>query len=635
MLKKLSLLTLVLSIVVLSPTYAHANFFNDATSWVKDRYDDARKTTESIAEAAEKATRDIKKSAEYINAQTIKETKILSEQASKGIQDAANYMGDLIKQLGQMNDTCQSALEDFESKGDAFMKGMPHLPHNLQSYSGVPQQLFSNTCEKYAVNGFTCGIFPYLDSIASAIATGAADTKKLAQYVDHAYKSSACNRINPVDRPMCALIVGIARSTEDAYGCTANVIADIVGSGGPNQTSMPSVDVKEVCTMIGEQTFSFAANRLALGATENEDMKKLIKFAQRLKLALHAQEAVTSSDRVKDVCENGAKSTSSGKKSYTAPIPTDTYADVISDNPGKDLVLLKDLGSNMCLDGYGAPINTDRPVQIYGCHGQSNQRWSFHKVDHVDGNYFYIVNERYKTCIEETPKGLVLKTCDQTRKQQLFTPRHAAKKVKEIQPGKGAIEKTVMKRTGTLQNLGTKHCIGLNTKTLKNEMQLKGYNCNDKNLNAVWYVNDPARHLLKQHPGAHLSVYAFPAKPLCMDMRGNHVNLEGCDGNSTQSWSFHRIKDKRGEFDQLWNDHGGPRTCLHNSGPLGAPLTVAPCNSNYNEQLFTIKSDGRMQNLHTGGCVDVSGEVDKIGQTITSWHCDESKAQVWYKTEKK
>ena len=139
MLKKLSILTLVLSIVVLSPTYAHANFFNDATSWVKDRYDDARKTTESIAEAAEKATRDIKKSAEYINAQTIKETRILSEQASKGIQDAANYMGDLIKQLGQMNDTCQSALEDFESKGDAFMKGMPHLPHNLQSYSGVPQ----------------------------------------------------------------------------------------------------------------------------------------------------------------------------------------------------------------------------------------------------------------------------------------------------------------------------------------------------------------------------------------------------------------------------------------------------------------------------------------------------------------
>lgn len=624
-----------LGLVCVLPTQARADFFSDAGSWVEDQYNSARDTAEDIAKAAEKAAQEVQKSAQYINDQATKQAEELTRQAAKGIEDAANYMGDFINNMTDLNKSCKDTLLSLEGSG-GFIDGMPHLPKSLQSYPGVPAQLYSGSCEKYTINAFTCGIFPYLNGIAKAIASGDANVKKLAQYVDRAYGSSACKNAGPVDRPMCALIVGIAHAQEDNLSCAANVIADVVQSGNSSNNSIPADAEEKLCSMLGEFSFSFAADKLALGATSDLAMYKLLKFAQELRTSLKIRYELENSDRVKEVCSHGSKASHAGATHpYVAPLPTDTYTDIISDHPGRHLVLLKDLTSNMCLDGYGAHTDSDRQVQIYTCHGHDNQRWTFHKADGVKGNYYYVVNDRYQTCIEETPNGLVLKTCDQTRHEQLFKPRHAEKMVEKVGDDGTKSSAKVMKKTGTLQNLKSKNCIGVNTTALKNEIQLKGYDCNDKELNGVWYVNDPASNLLKKHPGAHLSVYSFPASPICIEARDGKAYMAGCDGNSAQLWSFHHVKDSRGEFDQLWNDHGGPNTCLHNAGPIGAPLTIKKCDSNYNEQLFILGKDGRMKNLHTGGCVEIYGEVHQIGKPISAWHCDDSDAQVWYKAERK
>ena len=657
----------LLVLLCVLPVTASANIFDDAGDWASDRYDDARDAAEDVEKAAEEAAKEIQDSAKYINDQVVHQAEELSKQAADSIVQAANYMGDLVKDLTDLNKSCQDTLSGFESKGEGFVKGMPHLPESLNNMPGTPEALFSYNCRKYQVNGFTCGIFPYLDDIATAIAAGSADVKKLSQYVNHAYGSSACNHINVAEKPMCALVVGIAKMSEESMSCMANVVADIAHNGkGGGGVSLPSDFEKTICTQMGEITFASAADKLALGLASEEDLQRLIKFAKNLQRALRAQDSIAHSDRVEDVCKHGAKA---GKKNvYTAPDIEDTYADIISDNPGKHLLLLKDLSSNMCLDGYGMHVSHDRPVQIYGCHGHSNQRWSFHKVDSVAGNYFYVVNDRYNTCVEDTSAGLVLKKCNVSNQHQLFTPRHVSKET-VVEHSDGTTETVVMsKKTGMLQNLATKNCMGLNTTELKDEIQLKGYDCDDKSFNGIWYVNDPAKQLLEPAAGAHLNVYSNPSAPTCLSMapfevyadskadiksplgginmpgnfpvkaQGNSLGVavwaHACEGKDSQLWSVHTVETKNGTFDQYWNDKRGKGSCLTDNGE-GKRYSVTPCDENNEKQLFTVSDKGQLQNAKTGLCLAIrTGENLGLTQNTFAASCSDADGQVWYKIKK-
>lgn len=655
----------VLFLIFTYPPIANANIFDDAGDWAEGAYDDTRKAAEDVEKAAEEAEKEIQKSAEYINEQVVHETEKLSKQAVEGIESAEKAMVDFVKNLTNLGKTCEDSLNKFENKGSSFTNGMPHLPKTLQGLPGTPPALFSQNCQKRQVSGFTCGIFPYLDDIVTAIAQGDSDVKKLSQYVDHAYHSSACSGLEPIAaRPECAAVVGIARMSEDSFGCMANVIADIVKNGGGSEHSLPSDFENQICTQLGEFAFASAADKLALGMTEDEEIKRLIKMAKNLQRALRAEEAIVNSERVKNVCKNGAKS--DGHTAYKAPTPTDTYADIVSDSPGRHLLLLKDLTSNMCLDGYGMNDKNPRPVQTYGCHGHSNQRWSFHQENNVDGNFFTIKNDRYNTCIEDTGNGLVLKSCDPNRHQQLFTPHHINKEISAVAEDGSAITKTVSKKTGMLRNYHTNNCMGFHTSSAHTEEQLKGFACDDAQLNGIWYVNDPATHLLKSNAGAHINIYANPSAPACLGMApyeaykqndvkskipglklpgtniddmekeslGLAVTTRGCDNEITQLWSIHSVQNSDGHFAQFWNDKHGPNSCLQDNGK-SERYSLAKCDEKNKDQLFTITDAGQIRNTYTENCLQIiTGQGYSLTQAAIARDCRNEDGQIWYKVNK-
>lgn len=635
---------------------AHANIFNDAGSWVKSTYNKARSE-------AEKTANSVAKSAQYISKQAMKETVKLSKNAYTGMKDAANKMKDLIKNLGKIGKDCNALLSNM---GNGFTNSLPKLPLGIPK---IPPQLTNSQCKVYSANGFVCGIFPYLDGIAKSIAQGSANTKRLAQYVDRAYKSSACKHLNIIDRPACSLILGIANSAEESMSCAANVIADAAHGGKGN---MSESDAEVICNKLGEFAFSVAADQLALGAAGDKDLKKVIQIAQLIRTALKTEHYVRNSEQTKNICKNGAKN-KSGKKIYVAKKPLETVADILSPNPGKHLMLIKALDKNLCIDAYGGYSRGDRQVQSYQCHGKAYQRWSFHPSNRWDlkgKGYYYVKNDKYNTCMTSTPNGIYLKKCNQHLNEQIFKTYYKKESVK----AKDKKTQYVWKNTGTMQNHHTGKCIGYdvpsdkighynkvtysgfdvnkrnktnaeNKKRHHNALRLKEYSCNDKKFNGELFVNDPAINLVQSKPGAHLNIYAFPSNPVCLDVhkKDKSVQIWQC-GNydpPTETWSFQHVTDKypsnknpkkTWNYGQIWNDAYGPRGCLETWGTgKGRWFRVADCHTHKREQQFRILPNGKIQSRASGMCLNIYGNRKANGTKVIQWPCEDAANEIWYK----
>ena len=641
---------------------AHAGFFSDAGSWVNSTYNKARS-------AAEKTAKSAAKSAQYISKQTMKETVKLSKNAYNGINDAAKKLENLLTDLGKLGKDCKAIAGKLD-----VAKGLPELPYGIPN---LPRKLTGSTCAVNSAKGFTCGIFPYLGDIGKSITAGSADTKRLAQYVDRAYKSSPCNQLTGLkstERPACALIMGIANSAKASMSCAANVIADAAQGGKRN---MSDHDAEEICNMMGRFAFSYAADRLALKLTSpNPGIREVIKIAQKIRSALNLKEYVMNEEQTKDICKNGAKN-KSGKKLYEAIRPIETVSDILSPKPGKHLMLIKSLNKNLCIDAYGGRTNGDRQVQSYGCHGKAYQRWSFHPTtrhDLIGKGYYYVKNDKYNTCMTSTPNGIYLKSCNQKLNEQIFKTYY--KKEVKVEMFKANKITTVGKNTGTMQNLHTGKCAGYdvpsknighytkaklgyergdnnlqrankkskadneNRKRHHNALRLKEYSCNNNKFNGELFVNDPVTKLVHSQPGSHLNIYAFPSNPVCLDVhkKDKSAQIWQCGGYDTEKWSFQNVTNKypsrvnKGNTGQIWNDAYGAGGCLTSTGTVkGNWFKVKNCMEYNHKQQFRTLPNGKIQNRHSGMCLNVYGSRKANGTKVIQWPCQNTGNMVWYK----
>jgi hypothetical protein len=311
-----------------------------------------------------------------------------------------------------------------------------------------------------------------------------------------------------------------------------------------------------------------------------------------------------TASKLDDICNTGAKS------GTLARIKTDRIVNVLDSTPRAHLMLMAFLKNPKCLD---LKTNT-KEVLIYSCHGRANQRWSF--VDAKAANQPGLLNVRN----DAYGKGSCLTSGNKKGR------KYVTRKCVNDNP---AQQFTVLKK-GLLKNKLSGMCLNINGGRNKNGELVIDWPCEDV-VNEKWYYEDPAVNLITPNPGAHLALYVYPNKPICLDMsrRSRHVMIWSCHGEANQKWSVHGDLGQPAGG-QIWNDAYGSGSCLTSGNKQGRQYVTRKCVNGNKAQQFEMIGKGRIRNKQSGMCLNVNGARHNNGAKIIDWPCRGVANDMWH-----
>lgn len=102
----------------------------------------------------------------------------------------------------------------------------------------------------------------------------------------------------------------------------------------------------------------------------------------------------------------------------------------------------------------------------------------------------------------------------------------------------------------------------------------------------------------------------------CFDApNGNNTAtvLNACDGSKSQLWVF----NPAGQLESV----AFPGQCIDiSSAADDTPVTLAPCQTNTNDEHWTHQPNGQVTNA-LGPCLNVSGGTPRFGVPVIAYHC--------------
>lgn len=267
--------------------------------------------------------------------------------------------------------------------------------------------------------------------------------------------------------------------------------------------------------------------------------------------------------------------------------------------------VIRGVGSNRCIDTYYGEVYNPTPVQLYDCHGTSNQRWKWvARQLKVYGNYDKCLDaEAWNGATPGNGRKVQIYDCNGGRNQQW------------IRYGDGTIRSALDGR-----------CLDALGKGTANSTPLVLWDCyggsNQKWRGKTVPIPSAVRSgqvIRGQRSNRCLDVDATAAGP------GVAVGLYDCHGGANQRWRL--VKGQLrvyGNYSMCLDADGGPEAVQGN----GRKVQVWPCNTSVNQR-WTKRTDGTLRWKGDGRCLDPLGKATANGTRLVLWDCYRGNNQKW------
>ncbi len=248
--------------------------------------------------------------------------------------------------------------------------------------------------------------------------------------------------------------------------------------------------------------------------------------------------------------------------------------------PGQPGLTLRVAPGSPCLDVWMNGTGNGTPVSVNQCHGGANQQWTWIPASGA------LKNPQSGRCLDVTGGGA--------------SPDGTPLQIHDCHGGSN--QRWTLAANGTLVSAATGKCVDVFS--LANGMRAEVRQCNG-GLNQFWV---PAFTPLRGD-----------ASQKCLDVvngstaAGAPIQIWDCHSGANQSWRF-------GQNDTIIG--AGSGRCLAASGTTnGSVTTIETCQPTEARQRWGRTGDGKLLNMASGRCLDVTAASTSAGARVQVWDC--------------